>query len=67
MNGRGGVAAFFLFLFLSIIILLQILSMVQLERFYRGINRLDEVLKNAVFVRLGRNIGSGMCRRVQRQ
>jgi len=40
MNGRGGVVTFFLFLFLSVIILLQILLMVQSDRFYDGLNRL---------------------------
>ena len=42
MNGRGGVVTFFLFLFLSIVILLQIHSMVQSDRFYEALNRLDE-------------------------
>ena len=45
MNGRGGIATFFLFLFLSIVILLQIFSMVQSDRLYEGINRLDEAFK----------------------
>jgi len=45
MNSRGGVIRFFLFLFLSVIVLLQILSMVQSDRFYRALNQLDEILK----------------------
>jgi peptide/nickel transport system substrate-binding protein len=45
MNGRGGVFRFFLFLFLSVIVLLQILSMVQSDRFYRALNQLDEIFK----------------------
>ena len=47
MNGRGGIVTFFLFLFLSIIILLQILSMVQSDRLYERINRLYETFGNA--------------------
>ena len=46
MNGRGGVATFFIFLALSIIILLQISSMVQSDRLYEGFNRLFEDFKN---------------------
>ncbi|UCE98582.1 MAG: peptide-binding protein [Planctomycetota bacterium] len=46
MNGRGGVVTFFIFLLLSIIILLQILSMVQSDRFYEGLNRLDEIFES---------------------
>ncbi len=45
MNGRGGVVRFFLFLFLLVIVLLQIFSMVQSDRFYRALNQLDEILK----------------------
>lgn len=48
MNGRGGIVTFFIFLFLSIIILLQILSMLQSERFYEGLNRLDEIFEMQV-------------------
>jgi peptide/nickel transport system substrate-binding protein len=47
MNGRGGVVRFFLFLFLSVVVLLQILSMVQSDRFYRALNQLDEIFKGA--------------------
>ncbi len=42
MSDRRGVVTFFLFFFLAIIILLQIHSMVQSDRFYEGLNRLDE-------------------------
>jgi len=51
MNGRGGIVTFFLFLFLSIIILLQILSMVQSDRLYERINRFDETFKNIAPIR----------------
>lgn len=47
MNGRGGIVTFFIFLFLSSIILLQILSMLQSDRFYEGLNRLDEIFESA--------------------
>ena len=50
MNGRGGVVTFFLFLFLSVIILLQILLMVQSDRFYDGLNRLDEAFESGTIV-----------------
>jgi len=47
MNGRGGTITFFIFLLMSIIILLQILSMLQSDRFYEGLNRLDEIFESA--------------------
>jgi len=50
MNEHGGIVAFFIFLFLSIIILLQILSMVQSDRLYERINRLEESFKNATAI-----------------
>jgi len=50
MNGRGGVVTFFLFLFLSIVILLQIHSMVQSGRFYKALNRLDETFEGATSI-----------------
>ncbi len=46
MNSRSGVFLFFLFLFLSVIVLLQVLSMKQSDRLYDRINRLDDSLKN---------------------
>jgi hypothetical protein len=45
MKEHGGVVVFFIFLFLSVIILLQVLSMVQSDRFYEGLNRLDEIFE----------------------
>ena len=50
MNGRGGVVTFFLFLLLLIIVLLQIHSMVQSDRFYECLNRLDETFENVASV-----------------
>lgn len=47
MNGRRGTVTFFIFLFLLIIILLQILSMVQSDRFYEGLNRLEGIFESA--------------------
>ena len=53
MNGRGGVVTFFLFLFLSVIVLLQILLMVESDPYQiwhssqvegRGSNRIGFVL-----------------------
>ncbi len=46
MNGREGVATFFLFVLLLIIILLQILSMVQSDRLYENLNRLNDTLED---------------------
>jgi len=40
MNGRYGLVTFFLFLFLIVMILLQVLSMVQSDRLYERLNRL---------------------------
>ena len=54
MNERGGVVTFFFFLFLSIIILLQILSMVQSGRLYERINRLDEIFEGATAIHSAR-------------
>ena len=51
MNGRGGIVAFFLFLFLSIIILLQIFSMVQSDRFYVALNRLEVIFESSETMR----------------
>jgi len=47
MSGRGGLATFFLFLFLSITILLQVLSIVQSDRLYERINHLNQTLEKA--------------------
>lgn len=48
MSGRGGLATFFLFLFLSITILLQVLSIVQSDRLYEQVNHLNQTLERAV-------------------
>jgi hypothetical protein len=45
MSGRGGLATFFLFLFLSITILLQVLSIIQSDRLYERLNHLDQSLE----------------------
>lgn len=45
MNGRGRIVGFFIFLLLVVIIFLQIFSMVQSDRFYRALNRLDDILQ----------------------
>ena len=45
MNGRGGLATFFFFVFLLVIIVFQILSMVQSDRFYEGLNQLEDVIQ----------------------
>ena len=47
MGDRKGIVTFFLFLFLSLIIFMQIFSMLQSDRFYAGVNRLDEILRGA--------------------
>ena len=63
MNGRGGVVTFFIFLFLSVVILLQILSMVQSDRLYEGLNRLDEIFEGAAPMRGAKgepNVPAGM-------
>ncbi len=47
MNGRSGLVTFFLFLFLVMIILLQVLSMVQADRLDERLNYLLETYKAA--------------------
>lgn len=44
MNKRGGIFTLFIFLFLSVIILLQIFSMVQSDRLYERVNFLLDML-----------------------
>ena len=44
MNGRGGIATFFLFLI--VIITLQVLSMIQSDRLYGRLNHLLELQRN---------------------
>jgi len=50
MSGRGGLATFFVFLFLSAIILLQVLSIVQSDRLYERLNHLNQTLEKAARV-----------------
>jgi hypothetical protein len=51
MNGRGGVVTFLIFLLLSTIILLQICSMLQSDRFYKALNRLVEAFEKSSPIR----------------
>jgi len=46
MNGRGGAIKFFLFALLGAIIVLQIVSMIQSDRFYEALNRLDVLIES---------------------
>ena len=46
MNGHGGVVTFSIFLLLLTIVLLQFFSMVQSDRLYKALNRLDETFEN---------------------
>ena len=46
---RSGIALFFLFLFLAVIILLQFLGMMQSDRLYERVNRLESAVKSARF------------------
>jgi len=54
MNGRYGLVTFFLFLFLIVMMLLQVLSMVQSDRLYERLNLLLERLSSAEAVRVNR-------------
>ena len=47
MNGRSGVATIFLFLFLAVMILLQVLTMVQSDRLFGRLNHLAEIWRTA--------------------
>jgi len=49
MNGRSGVFKFFLFLFLGVIILFQILSMIQADRLYKRLDGLVNRLETPSF------------------
>lgn len=46
MNGRSGLVTFFLFLFLAVMIVLQLLAMVQSGRLYERLNLLLERLQS---------------------
>lgn len=52
MNGRSGLVTFFLFLFLVVMIVLQVLSMVQSDRLYERLNLLLDRLASGGFVRV---------------
>ena len=47
MNGRSGLVTFFIFLFLLLMIVFQVLSMVQADRLYERLNQLLERLSRA--------------------
>lgn len=51
MNGRSGLITFFIFLFLAVMILLQVLSMVQSDRLYERLNLLLDRLAGSSPVR----------------
>jgi len=51
MNGRSGLVTFFLFLFLGVMIVLQVLSMVQSDRLYERLNLLLDRLASGGSVR----------------
>ena len=46
MNGRSGLVTFFVFVFLMVMVILQILSMIQSDRLYGRLNRLLELQRN---------------------
>jgi len=52
MNGRSGLFKFFLFLFLAIMILLQVLSMIQADRLYERLNLLIDRWQSSGAVRV---------------
>lgn len=52
MNGRSGLVTFFIFLFLLLIIVFQVLSMVQADRLYERLNQLLDRLSRAGSVRV---------------
>ncbi len=47
MNNRSGLVTFFLFLFLMVMILFQVLSMIQADRLYERLNRLVDTLQTS--------------------
>ena len=55
MDGRSGLFTFFLFLFLAVMILLQILSMVQSDRLYERLNQLIDTLKSTTALESHKN------------
>jgi len=64
MGKRSGVYIFFLFLFLSIIVLFQVLSMIQSDRLFERVNRLEKTVQNMggqnVVSGGGQTVGSGI-------
>jgi peptide/nickel transport system substrate-binding protein len=59
MNKRSGIFTFFLFLFLSAMILLQVLSMVQSDRLYGRLNHLLEILSSTNISRVAQHNTTG--------
>jgi peptide/nickel transport system substrate-binding protein len=55
MNGRSGLITFFLFLFLAVIIVLQVLSMIQSDRLYERLNVLLERVTSSGTVRVAQS------------
>jgi len=53
MNNRSGVVTFFLFVFLALIIWMQVMSMVQSDRLYERLNQIVDVWENARLVTAG--------------
>ncbi|MHC4477527.1 MAG: hypothetical protein ACYTEL_17910 [Planctomycetota bacterium] len=51
MDGRRSLVTFFLFLFLSVMILLQILSMIQSDRLYARLNVVLHKLESKTVVK----------------
>jgi peptide/nickel transport system substrate-binding protein len=47
MNNRNGIVLFFLFLFLAVMVLLQVLSMIQADRLFERVNRLEQSVQNS--------------------
>ena len=46
MNNRSGLVTFFLFLFLLVVVILQVLSMIQSERLYKRLNHVLDMQKS---------------------
>ncbi|MBN1435687.1 MAG: peptide-binding protein [Sedimentisphaerales bacterium] len=72
MNGRSGIFTIFLFIFLSVIVLFQVLMMLQSDHFFQRINQIDKTIQEnqaqsnrqaeriyAVLNRLQRSISQG--------
>ena len=59
MNSRSGIVIFFLFLFLAVLVLLQVLSMVQSDRLYERLNQVDANLRNLSYAAPAESEASG--------